>query len=81
MPFMSIHPPGKPLDHPDRFLDCQQALEPAFQNVVERATAAGWEEVEVVAALVTLADHHMLARGENIALDELLADLRRRLGR
>lgn len=75
---MSISPPDKPTDHPDRFLQCQEAIEDAFQDLVEQAVAAGWGEAETVAAVVELADHHMLAQGEISILVDFLEQLRRR---
>jgi hypothetical protein len=52
----------------------------AFQHLVERATAAGWSEREAVAAVIELADNHMLsiaANDETNALVELLRKMTR----
>ena len=46
---------------PDRRLSCQEAIEPAFQAVAEMARRSGWSTGEIAAALVDLADNHMLA--------------------
>ncbi|MBB5276297.1 hypothetical protein HNR26_002349 [Rhizobium rosettiformans] len=74
---MAIDPPIRPSDHPDRFLDCQQALEPRFQALIEDAISAGWGEDEAVLAVIMLGDNHMLAKHENAVVDETLRNLRR----
>lgn len=75
---MTITPPPRPSDHPDRFLDAQEAIEPALLQVVEDAVAAGWGEVEAVAAVVTVAENRMLAIGENEAVTRQIEELRKR---
>jgi hypothetical protein len=55
-----VIPPAIPGDHPDRHIWCQFALHAAFLQIAARAVAAGWNEREVAAALVDLADNHML---------------------
>lgn len=75
---MTITPPPRPADHPDRFLDAQEAIEPALLQVVEDAVAAGWGEVEAVAAVVTVAENRMLAIGENEAVTRQIEELRKR---
>lgn len=49
----------------DRLLECEEALEGPFQQIVWRAMQAGWDEVEVCTAFAMLADHHILASYEN----------------
>ncbi|WP_287300788.1 hypothetical protein [Mesorhizobium sp.] len=39
---MAIVEPSCPADHPDRGLQCQLALEPAFHELAERAAESGW---------------------------------------
>lgn len=75
---MTVDPPRNGPEHLDRFIDCQEALEAGFQALVEEAVSAGWTEAEAVAAIVELADAHMLAAGENAKLEQLLADMRKR---
>jgi hypothetical protein len=48
-------PPGRHELYPDRDLDCQEAIEAAFQEFVERAVAAGWRPIEVAEAVGHLA--------------------------
>ena len=50
-----------PDEHPDRFVRCQEHMEAAFSAVAEAAVKSGWRPEEVAAALVELADNHMLA--------------------
>lgn len=75
---MSITPPPRPTDHPDRFLDAQEAIEAEVLQVVDAAVAAGWAEVEAVAAIVAIAENRMLAIGENEKLTKLLAEIRQK---
>lgn len=75
---MTIDAPRHGPDHPDRFIDCQEALEAAFQALVWEAMKAGWGEAEAVAAIIELADAHVLAAGENEKLESLLRDIRRK---
>ncbi|WP_192247944.1 hypothetical protein [Mesorhizobium caraganae] len=43
------------VDHPDRALQCQLALEPALEQLVQRAAESGWTEDEMACALFELA--------------------------
>ncbi|WP_075856506.1 hypothetical protein [Rhizobium hainanense] len=63
--------------HPDRFLKCQEAMEDALETVAASATSAGWSPEEVAAALVELADNHMLALLANSDLARDLAALKK----
>jgi hypothetical protein len=47
--------PSFPAGHPDRGLQCQHALEPALQELAERAAESGWTEDEIAYALSKLA--------------------------
>ncbi|MDL2404600.1 hypothetical protein PY650_02795 [Rhizobium calliandrae] len=57
---IDIQPPLVAQTDPDRYSWCQFALHSAFAEVAKRAVKAGWDEREVAAALVDLADRHML---------------------
>ncbi|RVC84379.1 hypothetical protein EN739_35025, partial [Mesorhizobium sp. M2A.F.Ca.ET.017.03.2.1] len=52
---IAVAQPSCPVDHPDRALQCQLTLEPALQQLVERAAESGWTEDEVAQALLELA--------------------------
>ena len=43
-------------------IDCELHLEPALNEVAERALAEGWSEADVDAALLSLARHRITAR-------------------
>jgi DNA-binding GntR family transcriptional regulator len=57
---IDIQPPPVEQTDPDRYSWCQFALHSAFAEMAKRAVTAGWNEREVAAALVDLADQHML---------------------
>ena len=65
--------PKRTADISDRLLECEEALERAFQDLVERAERAGWNTIEITVALQSLADHHMLAKAENSGTDAMVA--------
>jgi DNA ligase D-like protein (predicted ligase) len=72
--------PEVPVDGPNRSLRCQSAMQIAFQNMAERAMAAGWREQEVAAALVDLADNHMLTFDSNQEIKEATKSAISKLG-
>lgn len=72
---MDIPSPPRGSDHPDRFVDAQEALEAAVLMLVEKAVAAGWGEREALAAVISVAENRALALGENDELDALLRRL------
>jgi hypothetical protein len=51
---MTITAPATENGHLDRAIECQSALELAFENFAERAVAAGWSSSEVALALTNL---------------------------
>lgn len=61
-----------PAQHPDRFLTCQEAIETAFRQLADLAVCAGWDQSEVAAALVDIADCHMLSVHCNLDTDKLI---------
>jgi hypothetical protein len=69
-----IFGPRSQTDHPDRFLNCQEAIEAAFASLAERAVAAGWGEAEVAAALVDVADCHMLSLKANMETEKIIRE-------
>jgi hypothetical protein len=66
--------PKRTADISDRLLECEEALERAFQDLVERAERAGWDTIDITLALQSLADHHMLAKAENAETDRQIAE-------
>lgn len=44
----------------DRLIDCEQAIDPAFQELVLQAVRAGWSEDQVCQAIKSLAENQLL---------------------
>lgn len=53
---MKITGPKTTGNYPDRFEDCQTAIEEVFVQLVVEATRAGWHHEEVLAAITSVAD-------------------------
>ncbi|WP_245489882.1 MULTISPECIES: hypothetical protein [unclassified Mesorhizobium] len=62
---VAIVEPSCPADHPERGLQCQLALEPAFQELAERAAESGWTEDEIAYALLGLAGARLKSNSAN----------------
>lgn len=62
-------------NHPDRELDCEEALEPFIDMAMAGAEAAGWTQEEAAHALLRLAAANLLGRGHRFDPDKALADL------
>lgn len=69
----TIAPPETGRGHPDR----HEEIEAIFLSLADQAQDAGWGEAEVSAALVDLADNHLLAIEANGDLADLLKRLRK----
>lgn len=66
---MTIPRPKTTPADPDHVLDAEFALEPYFQDIAEKAKAAGWDEDVIAMALVGLAEAHLHMRKANGATD------------
>lgn len=75
---MTITPPPRPSEHPDRFLDAQEAVEADLLQLVDDAAAVGWGEIESLAAVVAVAENRMLALCENERVNRQIEELRKR---
>lgn len=53
---MKITGPKTTGNYPDRFQDCQTAIEEVFVQLVVEATHAGWHHEEVLVAITSVAD-------------------------
>ena len=53
---MKIQAPKATGNYPDRFEDCQTAIEEVFVQLVVEATRAGWHHEEVLAAIASVTD-------------------------
>jgi hypothetical protein len=65
-----ILPPRRSRSDPVRFSDCQLAIEDELIALIAKASLAGWDEDEVLAAIVEVADNTALAMQENKLLSE-----------
>jgi hypothetical protein len=52
--------PSSTVAYGDRHIDCQFALEDRFLSLIDDAALAGWTAADVAAAIVDLADNHIL---------------------
>ncbi len=73
-----IPPPQVDENDPDRFISCQDALHPEFQDFVGRAVAAGWRPQEVLVAMIELADNQALMMEANAEVEAALKVLKRK---
>lgn len=61
--------PRQPDQYPDRFLDCQEALEDGFLALLDQAEGVGWSRAETIAAITELADNTALADADIARID------------
>ena len=59
-------------EHPDHFLNCQEAIADAFRQLAAQAVMAGWGETEVAGTLVDIADCQMLSLASNLERERML---------
>lgn len=71
-----IDPPKRQEDYPDRFIDCEAALEPAFDDLMTVAFAYGWGPRETLRALRRLIASRWRTDEENAKLEADLAIIR-----
>lgn len=62
----------------DRFIDCQQAIEEAVQDIVAAAVKVGWNEPEALAAIIEIADNLALGLGADDEMKAILQRISRR---
>lgn len=77
---MAIPRPHHPRNHPDRFTECQRAIEDRLLELLREAYIAGWSRGEVLTAVTEVADNTNLAMHQNILLsvERELRKLRRK---
>jgi len=68
-----ITAPKQESEYADREIDCQEAMEPGFQAIVDCMLEAGWSRVEVVRALRRLIAADNMAQKESARLEAELA--------
>lgn len=75
MSMSTIDGPFVTLDDPDRQIRCQDNLHIAFNELVAKAVAAGWKELETLEAIADLADYklsRLAANDDSSALRNIL---------
>lgn len=76
---VDIPPPTVPPDEENRLLHCQMAVELPVQDLIEKAVEAGWDETEVLVAIIEVADDLTLAAGANAEVNAVVKALKRKL--
>ncbi|MCD4661463.1 hypothetical protein [Agrobacterium sp.] len=69
----SINSPSLSNDTMDYQAECQFALEPSIQGLIEKAESAGWNRQQAALAIVALASEHLtdlLSAGGPALLDQ-----------
>lgn len=68
-----ISRPREPNDYPDRVIDCQEAMEPGFQAIVDCMLEAGWSRGETLRSLKRLIAADNMTQKENARTETQLA--------
>lgn len=68
-----IDPPKRQDDYLDRKIDCQQAMEPGFQAIVDCMLEVGWNRDEIMRALRRLIVADNMTQKENAKVEAELA--------
>jgi hypothetical protein len=68
-----IRSPRRPDEYPDREIDCQEAMEPGFQAIVDCMLEAGWTRGEIMRSLRRLIAADNLTQKENAKVETQLA--------
>ncbi|TIL24858.1 hypothetical protein [Mesorhizobium sp.] len=71
-----INPPKRAEEYCDREIDCQEAMEPGFQAIVDCMLEAGWTRGEIMRSLRRLIAADNMAQKENAKLAVELAFMR-----
>lgn len=75
-----IRKPQHERDHPDRFSDCQLALEDRIIELLGDAVISGWDRDEVLEAIIAVTDNTAMALRANelLSTETELRKFRRR---
>ncbi|AZO04601.1 hypothetical protein [Mesorhizobium sp. M2A.F.Ca.ET.043.02.1.1] len=68
-----ISKPRRTGDYPDREIDCQEAMEPGFQAIIDCMIEADWDREEVKRALRRLIAADNMTQKENAKVEAELA--------
>ncbi len=67
---MTIPKPYHPRSHPDRFNECQRAVEDRMLELLGDAQLAGWSKDEILAAMIEVAENTMAVHPNVLLLVE-----------
>jgi hypothetical protein len=67
------NPPKRPSEYPDREIDCQEAMEPGFQAIVDCMLEVGWKRGEIMRSLRRLIAADNMTQKENAKVEAKLA--------
>ncbi|TIT01536.1 MAG: hypothetical protein E5W87_14535 [Mesorhizobium sp.] len=70
------NPPKRPGEYPDREIDCQKAMEPSFQTIVDCMLEAGWGRGEIMRSLRWLISADNMTQKENAKVEAQVAIFR-----
>lgn len=76
---MWFNPPKRQDPYPDQQIDCQEALAPGFEILIEELMAVGWTHEEVRAAFVALLSANDLSQTASAEIEAELAIMRARM--
>ncbi|TPL71415.1 hypothetical protein [Mesorhizobium sp. B2-3-15] len=68
-----ISRPRQKLDYADREIDCQEAMEPGFQAIIDCMLEVGWQRGEVMRSLRRLIAADNMTQKENAKVEAELA--------
>ncbi|TPN90127.1 hypothetical protein [Mesorhizobium sp. B1-1-5] len=68
-----INPPKHQEEYPDRSIDCQEAMEPGFQAIVDCMLEVGWTRGEIMQSLRRLIAADNMTQKENARTEAQLA--------
>ncbi|WP_214477410.1 hypothetical protein [Mesorhizobium sp. dw_380] len=68
-----INRPRRDDDYPDREIECQEAMEPGFQAIVDCMLEAGWARGEILRSLKLLIAADNMTQKENAKMEAQLA--------
>ncbi|TIX46551.1 MAG: hypothetical protein E5V36_00825 [Mesorhizobium sp.] len=68
-----ISPPRRQAEYADREIDCQEAMEPGFQAIVECMIDSGWTRGEIMRSLKRLIAADNMTQKENAKVEAQLA--------
>ncbi|MCV9997312.1 hypothetical protein OE766_03550 [Pararhizobium sp. YC-54] len=62
---MTVAAPRYSGSHPDRDLNCQEAVEPELQRIINDATTHGWATIETINAIEEVVKNFRVAYAED----------------